>query len=427
MSTKCIASQQDPSRACTTVLFPSSESAEVTIIDYSSLFVRKKSIKFPEEPLAPSLSRKPSAGLRWIVVNGTSLHALKEIMSHHSIDEISADELITRPQRTKMESFSSHTFCYFPLHYFHEQEVTPSSSFLQKLPDFCCSRSRLGAPEGLIFQRNVNAESKRVVTSKSQLSRPKEIAIEHVSLIFGSDVVITVFESAAESLLNPILNRLQSPSTLIRQESTSLSLVQSILDASVDLIGIVAADYRRRLTELQYQASNHPTTRQTYHLYRVTSDIRILRESTFSIRSLISKIYHRTQYLPDSTSEYLLAVVDHAQCHLDEFNLLDSYAGSLSSLVFRTMEIHASNSMLMLSVVSVVFMPLTFLAGYFGMNFKTFDVLKNNPSYFWMIAAPAAAALFALLMYPIAWDLIVTGRRWLSDEKKKLLEFEKQL
>lgn len=429
-SKSSMTARQDSFTDSTSSSWRDSSHSKVTVIDYSPDYMQERNIDAHKEPLLAALNGQKPFGVRWIVVNGLSKDILKQITLHYNVDEAAVEDMLENPHRTKMESFSSYKFCHYALHHLQEREYSPlqnmQSPFLWRgllESNASWSRRESQVPRIHALKRK---NLKSLNTKRFHTSTIREVTVEHICLIFGDDFVVTIFECESPLILQPLLNRLRSSSTLLRQQSSALSLVHSIMDVSVDLVGVVSADYRQRLMRLQRQATDYPSTQQMRKLHHIASDICVLRDGVSSIRSLISKVYDHSHSYPNASSEYFLAVVDHAQCHLEEFDLMNSYARSLSSLVFNTMSIHASNSMLMLSVVTAVFMPLTFLAGYFGMNFKTFDVLKNDASYFWMMAAPAAGSLFIILIYPLVWDLALFCWNWCRDQREQLLKFENE-
>lgn len=293
----------------------------------------------------------------------------------------------------------------------------------------------------------------------SGTSNSYEITLEQVSLFMVGDTVISFVEKSAPEIYGPLENRLKSRETILRRSSDPSILIQAILDASVDLFKPIMDAYRTRLNKLQIQSLQRPNLEHTRALHAFMTDLTILRAPMSSIASTLAGLHSKcsaskkqrigsnlnysrsktkrgleetnfgdsTETLAETYSNnsnssgsgnsgdsnsnqgnvlisevaklYFADVTDHALRYLEDLDDMRSQSNTLSSLIFNTISIHGSDYMKMLSLVSVVFLPLTFLTGYFGMNFKTFDMLNHDVNYYWLVAAPAAAILTAMVMF----------------------------
>ena len=83
-----------------------------------------------------------------------------------------------------------------------------------------------------------------------------------------------------------------------------------------------------------------------------------------------------------------------------------------------------------LTVVTILFLPLSFLSGYFGMNFAYFDgVQLNSDAYFWKIASPVLVVVTLWLMrdYIVQWFILKTQKRKIAQKRKRRLFREKTM
>lgn len=98
------------------------------------------------------------------------------------------------------------------------------------------------------------------------------------------------------------------------------------------------------------------------------------------------------------THTYLGDVLDHAILLTTSLTTMSTSASNMISLIFNTMSVAQNETMKQLNFVTVLFLPLTFLAGYFGMNFEQFPSLKTSDAYFWYLATPITVVTIVVLL-----------------------------
>ena len=85
---------------------------------------------------------------------------------------------------------------------------------------------------------------------------------------------------------------------------------------------------------------------------------------------------------------------------------MDASASNISTLIFNTVGAKTNNFMMILAVVTVFFAPLTFISGYFGMNFASGSGLAHPFAYFWIVAIPSLVAFMLVVFATMLWDNI---------------------
>lgn len=96
---------------------------------------------------------------------------------------------------------------------------------------------------------------------------------------------------------------------------------------------------------------------------------------------------------------YLADIVDHTMMFTDEIEGMISKVENLIALMFNTISTDTNEAMKRLSLVTIIFLPLSFWTGYYGMNFESFGDLQHNVSYYWKVALPFSIVLMMLISW----------------------------
>lgn len=252
------------------------------------------------------------------------------------------------------------------------------------------------------------------------MSKSLAVGVEQVSMYLTSDgTVLSFFEHSAMEIERAILSRLSADYTILRETCNPSILFHSVLDANVDLLYPVVTAYTRILNEKEVEilTAALPDLQHTQELHLMLNELAILKNSILPVSSLITQLKDvsvdpNSLFIDESCKLYLADIGDHLLAFIDEIDSMSSTIENLIDLIFNTLSVETNNSMQQLSLVSVLFLPLTFWAGYFGMNFKSFGNLDYNVSFFWQLAVPFTAVMMILLMKNSVWRLVLRLRQW---------------
>lgn len=229
----------------------------------------------------------------------------------------------------------------------------------------------------------------------------KQIDSEQVSIIFGNNYVITLQEGKEGDLFPPIRERIRIDNTTIRKMGTDF-LVYSLLDVIIDNYFIILEKIGEEIETADEELMIHPKQDILHRIYDLKREIIFIRKSIWPLREAMSKLERLEDgFIQDKTKLYYKDLYDHIIQAIDNVEnsrdlisgMMDLYLSSLSNKMNEIMKV--------LTMMGTIFIPLTFIAGVYGMNFEYQPELK------WKFGYP----LIWFVMLIITVFLIVYFRR----------------
>ncbi len=215
----------------------------------------------------------------------------------------------------------------------------------------------------------------------------KELESEHVSLILGHDFLITFQEEGREDIFKEIYVRLKTSVGKSRKYGVDyllFSIIDLIIDNYLEIIQKIDDD----LGDLEDNIINDPKERHQNQLYGFKRELSNMRKYTFPIREMLSSILlHNENNLISANSKlYFRDAHDHAAQVVDMLDSNREMVTSLMDLYLSQVSNKMNNIMKVLTIISVIFMPLTFIVGIYGMNFDNMPELhiKNGYYFVWL-------------------------------------------
>jgi len=302
-------------------------------MDYDEAHFQEKETKTIEECLL--FKDKPT--VTWINIDGLhQVEILERLGECYGLHPLVLEDILNTDQRPKMEDYGEYLF---------------------------------------IVLRMLNYNDKS-----------SEIEAEQISLILGTNFVLSFQEKEGDTF-NPIRERIRNSKGRIRRMGADY-LSYSLLDSIVDNYFIILEKLGEKIEFLEDELVTRPTPETLQIIHHLKREMIYLRKAVWPLREVIGSLERGEPPLVKETIRvYLRDVYDHTIQVIDTIEtfrdmvsgMLDIYLSSISNRLNAVMKV--------LTIIATIFMPLTFLAGIYGMNFKYMPELEWRWSYpvVWLI------------------------------------------
>jgi magnesium transporter len=225
---------------------------------------------------------------------------------------------------------------------------------------------------------------------------------EQVSLFLGSNYVVTFLEDPGDAF-DSVRQHLRNAQGCIRSRGAGY-LAYALLDAVVDGYFPIVEEYGERLDELEDEVVARPSRRTIAWAHQVKRDLRMLRRAIWPLREAINVLAREQNELIDAeTRVYLRDCYDHTVQIIDIVETYRELDADLTDLYLSSLSNRLNEVMKVLTIIATIFMPLSFIASIYGMNFNTSVSPYNMPELNWQFG------------YPFVWALMIgsaVGMYW---------------
>ncbi|KAJ7599344.1 hypothetical protein C8J56DRAFT_916485 [Mycena floridula] len=231
--------------------------------------------------------------------------------------------------------------------------------------------------------------------------------------------VISLNTKPDVDFMAPIANRLNQRDTVLRSSADPSLLVQSLLDLIVDKALEVIDAYQIKIMELERSILLKPTVKAVKKLHILSGDLILHKRTLEPIKTMVyglrrydldrcaalidSESGEKQQvigYMSHKSKIYLADVYDHMEYILTSLEMFAGIGENLINYAFNLKSYEMNQIMRRLTLATIIFLPLTLLTGYFGMNFDPmWSVNKNSDLLFWIIALPVMAIVIPLFTF----------------------------
>jgi magnesium transporter len=233
---------------------------------------------------------------------------------------------------------------------------------------------------------------------------------EQVSLILGTNFVIS-FQERVGDVFEPIRDRLRNAKGRIRKMGPDY-LAYALLDAIVDSYFVILEKVGEKIESMEEELVSDPTEKTLQHIHSMKREMISLRKSIWPLREVISGVQRsESSIIRESTEIYLRDVYDHTIQIIDTIEsfrdmvsgMLDIYLSSISNKMNAVMKV--------LTIIATIFIPLTFIAGIYGMNFNPEKSPWNMPELNSYWGYPAVCLVMAVVV--VIMLIYFRRKKWL--------------
>ena len=317
------------------------ESVRITFIDYDEQSFQEKQVTKIEE----CLKLKNTPTVSWINIDGIhDIELLEKLGKGFELHPLLLEDILSTGQRPKFEDYEKYIFI--------------------------------------------------VLKMLSFSGENQSVEVEQVSLILGPNYVIS-FQERVGDVFDQVRDRIRNAKGRVRKMGPDY-LAYSLIDAVVDNYFVILERFGEKIESMEEEVVGDPTEKTVQQIHSLKREMIALRKSIWPLRELIGGIQKSESSLINETTDvYLRDVYDHTIQIIDTIEsfrdmvsgMLDIYLSSLSNKMNAVMKV--------LTIIATLFIPLTFVAGIYGMNFEYMPELKVRWAYgaVWLVMITIAVIM----------------------------------
>lgn len=233
-----------------------------------------------------------------------------------------------------------------------------------------------------------------------------EIELDQVSIVITNNLLLT-FQEKGTSAMEAIRARITGSKGRIRKMGADY-LAHSVLDAVVDCYFSLLEQLEGLTEELEDEVIGDATKESISRIHKLKTKMTLLRKSVWPLRDLINALYRDDlPFITEAVYPFLKDLADHTIQIIDSVETLRDIVTGLLDVYLSTASHRMNEVMKVLTIFAAIFIPLTFIAGLYGMNFNTSISPYNMPELNWMYGYPGAL----LLMLAVAVGMIAVFKK----------------
>ncbi len=325
-----------------------SDVVKIAVIDYDENGVQEKAVQRIEECFA----FRDRQSITWINIEGVhDTDIITKLGEYYGFHPLMLEDIANTQQRPKMDDYAEYLYIVLKM----------------------------------IFKSSLN----------------DIVKTEQVSFITGLNFVISFQEGVEGDVFEPLREAIRNNKNRFRVMGADY-LLYSLIDAIVDSYFGVLENMGEEIETVEDVLILNPESQTLETIHRLKRELITLRKAVWPLRELINKLQrNETSIIKDHTKVYLRDVYDHTIQIIDTVETYRDMVSGMIDIYLSSASNRMNAIMKVLKIIATIFMPLTFLAGVYGMNFK------HMPEYEWQYGYP----LLWLFMIAISGAMLYFFRR----------------
>lgn len=320
-------------------------SSVITVFDYDAAGVAEKETREVEQ----CYLYKGNGKVTWINIDGIRKAEVERIAAHFKVHTLLVEDILSMNQRPKMDEVDEVLYCLLNMLYYNEKTC--------------------------------------------------EVEQEQISIVLGSDFVITFQEDPKRDVFNPIRDKLKIPYSKLRQRGADY-LCYSMLDLIVDNYFLVMEKLSDKIESLEEEVVRNSNKQSLAKINQLRKELIVLKRNIAPVRDLVGGIIRsESELLEDSTTKYFKDVHDHiSQAHDLSENYRD-FMISMQDLYISNVNLKMNEVMKVLAIVTCLMAPPTVIGGIFGMNFDFIPASGKVWGFYVTVAVMFFIPVFMLIIF----------------------------
>lgn len=315
----------------------------ITCIDYSPEKVLIREIDDVEDFLVHH--RPDWSAVRWINVDGLSdMGIIKALAEKYELHPLAIEDTLHTGQRPKLDAY--------------------------------------GGEGGMHSVANVTGRARLFIVTRMLQIIDGRLHSEQISMFLGHKTLLT-FQQERGDVWDPIRRRIEKQGSKIRLNDAGF-LMYTLLDAIVDHCFPLLEHYGTKLEELEDMILDRPEQGTIHAIHAVKRELLLLRREVWPLREVVVSLQREMhECMSDTARTYLRDVYDHVVQIIEIIETYREVATGLAETYLSAVNLRMNEVMKVLTTIATIFIPLTFLAGVYGMNFNHMPETTSAWAYPW--------------------------------------------